>query len=153
MYALRPYLVNGYVPFGMQFAMKGASQPIDGLPWTMATKWDRLFVSVIKEMRCCGNILFCGVNTVGRMSAKPVRAHGARTRWIAHSGLNDAEKLIVSVTILNYFWAFGEWDCVWDGTLQALFMISDAKDLFHVYRSGRCCRCWIENCISARRIR
>lgn len=65
MYALRPYLVNGYVPFGMQFAMKGASQPIDGLPWTMATKWDRLFVSVIKKIQTAGIFYFVGSTRSG----------------------------------------------------------------------------------------
>lgn len=46
---------------------------------------------------------------------------------MANPGLSDAEKLIVSVTILNYFWAFGDGD----GTVP-LFTFSDAKDHFHV---------------------
>lgn len=47
-------------------------------------------------------------------------------------GLNDAGELIVSVTILNYFWALCA--CACNGTfLPPLFMFSDAKDHFHVY--------------------
>lgn len=89
----------------------------------MDAKRNRLFVSVIKKRWCSGSLLPCLVASDREMM---------RTHRSPNPGLNDAGKLIVSVTILNYFWALCASAC--NGTfLPPLFMFSDAKDHFHVY--------------------